>query len=124
MRVFAGLLAGVLLATPIIALPAAAADFASAYAVEGSDPGGGGGKYEGVVSVKRTGPAVYEVVWTIAGEKFVGTGIGGPEGLAVAYKSGSKTGIAIYRQTTSGAVDGVWTYAGGRDVGEEKWTPK
>lgn len=116
-------LSGVL-ASLLFVLPAAAADFAKSYAVEGSDPGSGGGKYAGSVTIKRTGTAIYEVVWTIAGEKFVGTGIGGPEGLAVAYKSGSKTGIAIYRQEQSGAVDGVWTYSGGKDVGEEKWTPQ
>ena len=108
----------------VLASTAFAADFAPSYDVEGSDPGGGGGKYTGTVSVKRTGPAVYEVVWSIAGEKFTGTGIGGPDGLAVAYKSGTKTGIAIYRQGGSGAVEGVWTYAGGKQVGEENWTPR
>ena len=42
----------------VLASTAFAADFAPSYDVEGSDPGGGGGKYTGTVSVKRTGPAV------------------------------------------------------------------
>lgn len=107
----------------LVVSPAFAGDFAKTYDVQGSDPGGGG-KYRGVVSVKRTAPAIYDVVWTIGSDQYVGTGIGGPDGLAVAYKSGSQTGIAIYRQKASGAVEGVWTYAGGRSVGEETWTER
>ncbi|MDR4305156.1 hypothetical protein IHQ68_00745 [Chelatococcus sambhunathii] len=116
-----GILLG-LLASACVAGSAMAADFASSYAVAGSSPGGGGA-YKGKVSVKRTGDGVYQVVWTIGGDKFVGTGIGGPEGLAVGYKSGSDTGIAIYRVTPGGEVEGVWTYQGGTQIGKENWTP-
>lgn len=116
-----------LLASAVIcalsALPAGAAEFASRYTVEGSSPGGGG-KYAGSVTVRKTGEATYQVVWTIGDQKYVGTGIGSPDGLAVAYKSGSDTGIAIYREGKGGEIDGYWTYAGGKAIGQESWSPQ
>lgn len=105
----------------LTALPAAAADFAGKYAVRGTDPDGGS-DYTGVVTLTQTAEAIYSVVWKIGGDTFIGTGIGGAEGLAVGYKSGSNTGIAIYRQDPDGAVKGVWTYAGGKKIGEEVWS--
>ncbi|MFL1876242.1 hypothetical protein ACIKT0_13820 [Hansschlegelia beijingensis] len=107
----------------LMASSAFAADFAARYDVKGGSPGGEG-SYEGVVTVKQTGDATYQVVWTIGPDKFVGTGIGGPEGLAVGYKSGSNTGIAIYSVEKGGKVEGYWTYAGGKQVGTETWTPR
>lgn len=112
-----------LAAAIVWASSAAAADFASAYKVEGSDPGGGGA-YAGDVSVKRTSEATYEVVWKIGADTFTGTGIGGPEGLAIAYRSGSSIGVAIFSQEADGSVSGYWTYAGGKQIGQEKWTAK
>ncbi|HVI28575.1 MAG TPA: hypothetical protein VM780_07995 [Hansschlegelia sp.] len=107
----------------LMASSAYAAEFAARYDVKGESPGGGG-EYEGVVTVKKTGDATYQVVWTIGPDKFVGTGIGGPDGLAVGYKSGSNTGIAIYSVEKGGVVGGYWTYAGGKQVGTETWTPR
>jgi hypothetical protein len=103
--------------------PVMAADFSPQYDVTGSSPGAAG-QYAGTVSIRQTGEAIYQVEWSIAGQTFVGTGIGGPTGLAVAYKSGADTGIAIYRQGQGGAVEGFWTYAGGKQMGRETWAPK
>ena len=100
---------------------AIAADFASSYSVVGDNPGGG--QYTGKVTVKRTGPATYQIVWTVGGEKYVGTGIGGVDGLAVSYKAGASTGVAILGAGAGGEINGVWTYAGGTEVGKETWTP-
>lgn len=111
----------VLLAMTLAAHPVAAAEFAGKYAVKGTDPDGGS-DYSGTVTLTRTAEAVYSVVWKIGGDTFVGTGIGGADGLAVGYKSGSNTGIAIYRQEADGVVKGVWTYAGGKKIGEEAWS--
>jgi hypothetical protein len=111
------------LAACLIASSAYAAEFANRYTVEGQSPGGGS-PYEGQVVVKQTSDAIYEIVWTIGSDKFVGTGIGSPEGLAVGYKSGSDTGIAIYSEEKGGVITGFWTYAGGKQIGTEKWTPK
>jgi hypothetical protein len=71
-----------------------AADPVGRYKVEGTNPGGGSA-YQGVVEVEKTGDT-YRVTWDIAGSTFVGTGIGNQQGLAVSYRSGSQTGIAIY----------------------------
>lgn len=112
-----------LVACCFLAAPATAAEFASSYNVEGSSPEGGG-DYSGTVNVKKTGAATYQVVWNIGKDKFVGTGIGGPDGLAVAYRSGDNTGVAIYREAKGGEIEGYWTYAGGTKIGEEKWAPR
>ncbi|WP_155904980.1 hypothetical protein [Methylopila sp. M107] len=115
--VVAGLVLG------LLAAPAMAGEFVSNYDVSGTGPGGGGA-YKGQVTVKKTGEGVYQVVWVIGKDKFIGTGIGSPDGLAVGYKSGQSTGIAIYHTTETGAVEGVWTYAGGTQIGTENWSPR
>ena len=40
--------------------------------------------------------------------------------LAVTYRSGDNTGLALYAQDGDGW-KGVWTYAGGRTMGTEVW---
>lgn len=109
------------LAASLLAALPAAADFKGKYEVTGTDPEGGG-TYSGTVTLTQTSEVTYQVVWKIAGDTFIGTGIGGPEGLAVGYKSGANTGIAIYSQESNGAIKGVWTYAGGKKIGEETWS--
>lgn len=52
-----------------------------------------------------------------------GTGIGSPSGLAVSYKAGTETGIAIYSQAGD-TFAGYWTYAGGKTVGQETWSTR
>ena len=61
------------------------------------------------------------MTWNIGGDRYVGTGIGNHEGLAIAYRSGSQTGIAMYGSRGDGW-EGVWTYTGGREIGGEVWT--
>jgi hypothetical protein len=90
------------------------------YRVQGSNPGGGG-SYAGTVTVQKTGQT-YQVVWQVEGTRFVGTGIGGPDGLAVTYRSGNDTGVAIYVPGQQGGYEGVWTYAGARQIGQERWS--
>lgn len=110
----AGVVAALLMSTGI-----AIADPAGRYVVDGTSPGGGG-KYTGTVVVAHTGDT-FSVTWIVAGRKFVGTGIGDKDFLAVSYKSGNDTGLALYG---SDAADwtGVWTYQGGTQMGTEHWT--
>jgi hypothetical protein len=61
------------------------------------------------------------VTWDIGSQTFVGTGIGSDKGLAVAYRSGARTGIAIYGPKDDGW-EGVWTFTNGRTIGGESWT--
>jgi len=95
-----------------------AADPAGNYKVEGTNPGGGS-TYHGTVSVTKTGET-YRVIWVVAGTRYVGTGIGDKDFLAVSYKSGNDTGLALYG-ADGGNWAGVWTYAGGHQVGAEIW---
>ena len=113
----AGLAAALLLASP---LPLLAQE--GQYRVQGTNPGGGG-TYAGPVTVQKTGQT-YQVVWQVEGTRFVGTGIGGPEGFAVTYRSGNDTGVAIYVPGAQGGFEGVWTYAGARQIGQERWAPR
>ena len=98
---------------------ACADDPVGRYSVVGSNPGGGG-QYRGSVTVEQTGDT-YRVVWDIGSQTFTGTGIGGEDGLAVAYRSGNQTGIAFY-DAKGANWEGVWTYTGGRQIGKETWT--
>ena len=99
--------------------PAFAADPVGTYAVRGVNPGGGA-EYSGTVQVSRTGET-YRVVWNVAGEQFVGTGIGNQDFLAVSYQSGKSTGLALYGAAGSDW-QGTWAYAGSRATGGERWT--
>jgi hypothetical protein len=89
------------------------------YEVSGTNPGGGE-KYSGEVSVERTGDT-FRVVWVVGGQQFTGTGIGDKNFLAVSYRSGDQTGLALYAEEGDGTWVGVWTYAGGKKIGTERW---
>lgn len=112
-RLFAAAATAVLLSTA-----AYAADPVGRYSVEGTNPGGGG-TYSGTVSVEKTGET-YRVVWVVGGTRYIGTGIGDKDFIAVSYKSGNDTGLALYG-SDGGNWTGVWTYAGGRQMGAEIW---
>ena len=75
-------------------LTAFAGEPAGRYSVVGSNPGGGA-RYQGTVTVEPTGET-FRVTWDIGGQTFVGTGIGTNRGIAVSYRSGNQTGLAIY----------------------------
>jgi len=96
-----------------------AGDPAGSYNVVGSNPGGRG-RYSGTVTVERTGDT-FRVTWDIGSQTYVGTGIGSEKGIAVTYRSGTQTGLAIYGANGDNW-EGVWTYTGGREVGGEAWT--
>lgn len=95
------------------------ADPAGTYAVEGTNPGSGG-RYKGTVSVEQTGET-YRVIWIINNRQYIGTGIGDQKFIAVSYKVGDKTGLALYG-ADGGGYTGVWTYAEGTKMGAERWT--
>ena len=92
------------------------------YGVSGNNPGGGG-NYSGSVSVERSGDT-YRVTWDIGRQTFIGTGIGSRDFLAVSYRSGTETGLALYAQQSDGSWQGVWTYADSRQIGTERWSPR
>jgi hypothetical protein len=116
MRLKALLAAGMICA----AAPAAfAADPVGHYTCQGENMGGSGG-YSGTVDITRTGDT-YHVIWIIGSTTFVGTAIGNDEFLAVSYRSGDDTGIALY-SAKGDNWEGVWTYAGGTTIATENWT--
>jgi hypothetical protein len=98
-----------------------AADPAGTYTVEGTSPDGGG-TYSGELTITKTGDT-YKAVWTIGDETYVGTGLGAEDFITISYKSGGKTGVALYSHD-KGGWRGVWTYAGGTKVGTETWAAK
>lgn len=101
---------------PALAL---AADPVGHYSVEGTNPDGHG-TYSGEVAVTKTGDT-YKIVWKIGGEEYVGTAVGDSKFLGMSYKSGDETGLALYGDSGSGWT-GIWTYAGSRTLGTERWT--
>jgi hypothetical protein len=96
----------------------AMAQLTGQYRVDGSNPDGS--TYRGTAQVEKTGDT-YRVTWNIGGTRFTGTGIGSPEAIAIGYRSGSETGVALLGK--EGENYGVvWAYVGGRQLGVEKWT--
>ena len=112
-------LAALIVAVMLGSTLAFAGDPVGRYAVVGSNPGDKG-RYSGTVTVERTGET-FRVTWDIGSQTFVGTGIGSEKGLAVSYRSGNQTGLAIYGAKGDNW-EGVWAFTGGRDVGGEAWT--
>jgi len=102
----------------VTASAAFAAEPVGTYRVEGTNPGNGSA-YSGTVSVERTGET-FRVVWVVGGTRYVGTGIGNRNFLSVSYRSGESTGLALYGEDGGNWV-GVWTYAGGQQMGKERW---
>jgi hypothetical protein len=92
------------------------------YRVEGTNPGGGSG-YTGTVAVEKNGET-YRVTWDVDGTRYVGTAIGDDKFLAVSYRSGNNTGLCLYGKDANDLWVGIWTYAGGRELGSERWTPR
>ena len=89
------------------------------YEVSGTNPGNKG-TYTGTAVIEKTGDT-YRVVWQIGSDRYVGTGIGTPEFIAVSYRLGNESGLALYSASGAGW-KGIWTYAGGREIGTEIWT--
>lgn len=107
------------LAVGLFGTAARAGDPVGTYSVSGSNPGGGGA-YTGTATVEKTG-GTYKVTWDVAGTHFEGTGLGDSRFLGVGYRTGDNTGLALYSPEGDDWV-GVWTYAGGTELGKEKWT--
>lgn len=102
----------------LLSAACACADPVGSYSVVGHNPGSGS-EYRGTVTVEKTGQT-YRVVWDVAGTRYVGTGIGNKDFIAVSYKAGNDTGLALYG-AEGGDWEGMWTYAGGRQIGTEVW---
>jgi hypothetical protein len=60
------------------------------------------------------------VIWVVGGTRYVSTGIGDKDFIAVSYRSGNDTGIALYGES-GGNWTGVWAYANGRTMAAEVW---
>jgi hypothetical protein len=97
---------------------AALANPVGRYDVDGKSPDGS--TYSGVATIEPTGQT-FVVTWLIGKDKFVGTAVGNDEFFAVAYRSGSSTGVAVYGREGNDWI-GVWTFTGGRQAGVERLT--
>ena len=60
------------------------------------------------------------VVWTIGSTRYIGTGIGNKDFIAVSYRSGNSSGLALYGAKGDNW-DGVWAYSGSKQIGTERW---
>lgn len=96
------------------------ADPSGSYAVDGKSPDGS--TYKGSLVITKTGET-YKVAWTVGGDRYVGTGVGDDNFLAVTYKAGTDAGLAVYGREADGW-KGVWTMIGGTKLGAERLTRK
>lgn len=111
---------GVLAALLILATETAQADLIGHYKVSGVGPDGS--SYSGDVAVEMTGNT-FHVVRVIGRQRYVGTGLGDKNVLAVTYHTGNGTLLALYVQDDTGRWVGTWTYADGTRIGSEYWRP-
>ncbi len=95
----------------------AQAQLTGQYKVEGANPDGS--TYNGTATVEKTGDT-WRVTWNIGGQRFTGTGIGDKDFIAIGYKSGSDTGVALLGKEGDNYFV-VWSYIGSRKLGGEKW---
>jgi hypothetical protein len=102
----------------LLLIAPASAQVIGRYNVEGQNPDGS--NYAGTAAVEKQGEA-YRVTWNISGARFIGTAIGGDDALAITYRSGNNTGVALLIKDERNYVL-VWTYAGGTTLGGEKWS--
>lgn len=103
--------------------PAALAELAGRYVIEGANPSGQA--YEGKARVKAA-RGVYHVVWQIGNSRHVGTGILKDDLFAVVYQGtedSARPGLVVYEVRETGALVGVWVGLGQREMGRERWTP-
>jgi hypothetical protein len=120
-----------------LALPTAGfADPVGTFDVRGVNPDDSQ-QYTGTVRVTRTGQT-YHVVWEIAGQELIGTGIGlkmidgrivasgaskDDIGISIAYGSGDSFGTVAYFEQPDGTWHGIWAYDGWKQVSTEDWVP-
>ena len=110
-----------LLSLPILAALAGGAaaqkSIAGRYNIEGRTPDGT--TYNGTAEVVPTGDT-FRVTWVIDGQRYLGTNIGDEGFLTVSYRSGNDTGLVLL-VNENGVWSGIWTYAGGTRLGQERW---
>ncbi|MGL4239558.1 MAG: hypothetical protein ACRCTI_00455, partial [Beijerinckiaceae bacterium] len=70
----------------------AMAQMTGQYKVQGQNPDGS--SYDGTARVEKTGDT-WRVTWNVDGQRFTGTGIGDKDFIAIGYKSGPDTGVAL-----------------------------
>ena len=88
-------------------------DISGAYTVSGTNEGGGGA-YNGSVTVSKRGD-VYQFSWDTAGKKFDGVGVRTGNSVAVAFadgESGEGCGVVLYKIGADGSLDGKAGYWG------------
>lgn len=122
MRLIASLAAPLALAFAAAFAPPALAGAEGTYNVIGTNPGGQGG-YSGTVTVEQVGENVFSLRWSIGNNQAVGTAVGDDDFLSVGYKSGDNFGVALFIRDGE-QWDGVWTYGGGTQIGQETWAPQ
>jgi hypothetical protein len=104
----------------LIAIATARADLVGHYKASGTRPDGT--PYSGEVAIEIIGN-VFHVVREIDGHRYVGTGLGHKNILAVTYHLGNETLLALYVQADSGQWVGKWVNVDNKDSGIERWEP-
>ena len=110
-----------LLALSPLALAAEKDPFLGTFQVNGTSPGVEG-KYEGTLIITKQG-SVYNLSWTIGqGGTYEGVGLMVGDQLSAAYWTPDRTsfGLVVYKTSSDGSLNGVWTPQGETRIGTEK----
>nr|WP_314073864.1 hypothetical protein [uncultured Roseococcus sp.] len=105
-----------------LSAPAAWAQRAGAYAVDGRSASGEA--YAGAVNLSPTGPQTWRVVWRVGGETARGIGMMARGVLVVGYVMNGETGVAAFEPHSDGRLVGRWTQGREGGLGSEVWLPR
>jgi hypothetical protein len=112
-------LATILLGACLLA-PPALAQKAGVFTVEGRNADGS--TYTGAVELVPQRDGAWRVTWQVSGEVVRGFGLVQGDMLAVGYAYNGQPGVAAFRITPDGRLDGPWTM--GEGVGRETLVPR
>jgi hypothetical protein len=82
-----------------------------------------GDGYTGTVTTTQNGQAV-DIVWTVGSQHFRGVGIFQNGLLSTGYSGEGQTGVALYREVSTGVWEGPYAFVGESQTHNERWTPQ
>lgn len=87
------------------------------YSVQGTNPDGS--RYTGEATIALASDTSCVIEWTIADTVFEGICMLYGDTFAASYVTGDQVGLAIYKLTGGGVLEGAWTFTGVDGAGGE-----
>jgi hypothetical protein len=119
MKMSAGV-AGALIVVATIGA-ASAQDLPGKYQVQGTNPDGS--TYGGTAEIVATSENTCRITWQTGSTTSAGICMRNGPAFAAGYVLGDAIGLVVYEIKSNGTLEGLWTIADQKGVGEERLTP-